>query len=146
LEQFIRNTRARAREGRPRVLKSSGRGITKGRARKPPRLPPPLVRRRACPRTGKAQLRQAPIETLGHQLKGDVRLTYELAVFVYALDVALASLTSQRRVTWARNGQSALTALTTQNPDFRSSPESGLRSDIATCPKSAKRRRWRLQT
>ena len=78
------------------------------------------------------------IETLGHQLKGDVRLTYELTVFVYALDVPLASLTSQRRVTRARNGQSALTALTAQNTDFRSSPESGLRSDIATCPKSAK--------
>src|SRR6202035_1008260 len=34
------------------------------------------------------------IETLGKQLKGDVRLTYEPGGFVYALDVPLASLTS----------------------------------------------------
>src|SRR5665213_2480287 len=34
------------------------------------------------------------IETLGRQLKGDVRLTYEPGGFVYALDVPLASLTS----------------------------------------------------
>src|SRR6266404_5846558 len=34
------------------------------------------------------------IETLGRQLKGDVRLTYEPAGFVYAFDVPLASLTS----------------------------------------------------
>ena len=34
------------------------------------------------------------IETLGKQLKGDVRLTYETSGFVYALDVPLASLTS----------------------------------------------------
>jgi two-component sensor histidine kinase len=34
------------------------------------------------------------IETLGRQLKGDVRLTYEPSGFVYALDVPLASLTS----------------------------------------------------
>ena len=34
------------------------------------------------------------IETLGRQLKGDVRLSYEPAGFVYALDVPLASLTS----------------------------------------------------
>jgi two-component sensor histidine kinase len=34
------------------------------------------------------------IETLGKQLKGDVRLTYEPSGFVYALDVPLASLTS----------------------------------------------------
>jgi two-component sensor histidine kinase len=33
------------------------------------------------------------IETLGKQLKGDVRLTYEPAGFVYAFDVPLASLT-----------------------------------------------------
>src|SRR3984893_11120655 len=33
------------------------------------------------------------IETLGRQLKGDVRLTYEPAGFVYAFDVPLASLT-----------------------------------------------------
>ena len=32
------------------------------------------------------------IETLGRQLKGDVRLTYEPGGFVYALDVPLASL------------------------------------------------------
>jgi two-component sensor histidine kinase len=36
-----------------------------------------------------------PIETLGRQLKGEVRLTYEPAGFVlYAFDVPLASLTS----------------------------------------------------
>ncbi len=35
------------------------------------------------------------IETLGRQLKGDVRLTYEPAGFVYAFDVPLASLTSK---------------------------------------------------
>jgi two-component sensor histidine kinase len=34
------------------------------------------------------------IETLGKQLKGEVRLTYEPGGFVYALDVPLASLTS----------------------------------------------------
>src|ERR1700722_379746 len=34
------------------------------------------------------------IETLGKQLRGDVRLTYEPGGFVYALDVPLASLTS----------------------------------------------------
>src|SRR6202047_2729662 len=34
------------------------------------------------------------IETLGKQLRGDVRLTYEPDGFVYALDVPLASLTS----------------------------------------------------
>jgi len=34
------------------------------------------------------------IETLGRQLKGEVRLTYEPAGFVYALDVPLASLAS----------------------------------------------------
>src|SRR5881275_426325 len=34
------------------------------------------------------------VETLGKQLKGDVRLTYETSGFVYALDVPLASLTS----------------------------------------------------
>jgi two-component sensor histidine kinase len=34
------------------------------------------------------------IETLGRQLKGDVKLTYEPSGFVYALDVPLASLTS----------------------------------------------------
>jgi two-component sensor histidine kinase len=34
------------------------------------------------------------IETLGKQLKGDVRLTYEPNGFVYALDVPLASLAS----------------------------------------------------
>ncbi len=34
------------------------------------------------------------IETLGKQLKGDVRLTYEPSGFVYALDVPLTSLTS----------------------------------------------------
>jgi two-component sensor histidine kinase len=34
------------------------------------------------------------IETLGRQLKGDVRLTYEPAGFVYVLDVPLASLAS----------------------------------------------------
>jgi two-component sensor histidine kinase len=34
------------------------------------------------------------IETLGKQLKGEVRLTYEPSGFVYALDVPLASLTS----------------------------------------------------
>ncbi len=34
------------------------------------------------------------IETLGRQLKGDVRLTYEPSGFVYALDVPLASLVS----------------------------------------------------
>jgi hypothetical protein len=33
------------------------------------------------------------IETLGKQLKGDVKLTYEPTGFVYALDVPLASLT-----------------------------------------------------
>jgi hypothetical protein len=37
------------------------------------------------------------IETLGRQLNGDVRLTYEPAGFVYALDVPLASLTSASR-------------------------------------------------
>jgi two-component sensor histidine kinase len=34
------------------------------------------------------------IETLGMQLKGEVRLTYEPSGFVYALDVPLSSLTS----------------------------------------------------
>ncbi len=34
------------------------------------------------------------IETLGKQLKGDVRLTYESTGFVYAFDVPIASLTS----------------------------------------------------
>jgi two-component sensor histidine kinase len=34
------------------------------------------------------------IETLGKQLKGDVRLSYEPGGFVYAFDVSLASLTS----------------------------------------------------
>jgi two-component sensor histidine kinase len=34
------------------------------------------------------------IETLGRQLKGDVKLTYEPSGFVYALDVPLASLAS----------------------------------------------------
>ena len=34
------------------------------------------------------------IETLGRQLKGDVRLTYEPTGFVYAFDVPLASLMS----------------------------------------------------
>ena len=34
------------------------------------------------------------IETLGNQLKGDVRLTYEPTGFVYAFDVPIASLTS----------------------------------------------------
>jgi two-component sensor histidine kinase len=34
------------------------------------------------------------IETLGQQLKGDVKLTYEPTGFVYALDVPLAPLTS----------------------------------------------------
>jgi two-component sensor histidine kinase len=33
------------------------------------------------------------IETLGKQLKGDVRLIYEPTGFVYTLDVPLASLT-----------------------------------------------------
>ena len=33
------------------------------------------------------------IETLGKQLKGDVRLTYESTGFVYAFDVPMASLT-----------------------------------------------------
>ena len=35
------------------------------------------------------------IETLGKQLKGDVRLTYEPSGFVYAFDVPLASLASK---------------------------------------------------
>jgi two-component sensor histidine kinase len=34
------------------------------------------------------------IETLGKQLKGDVRLTYEPTGFVYAFDVPMTSLTS----------------------------------------------------
>ena len=34
------------------------------------------------------------IETLGKQLKGDVRLTYEPGGFVYALDMPLASVAS----------------------------------------------------
>jgi len=34
------------------------------------------------------------IETLGRQLKGDVRLTYEPSGLVYEFDVPLASLTS----------------------------------------------------
>jgi two-component sensor histidine kinase len=34
------------------------------------------------------------IETLGQQLRGEVRLTYEPSGLVYALDVPLASLTS----------------------------------------------------
>jgi two-component sensor histidine kinase len=34
------------------------------------------------------------IETLGHQLKGEVKLAYEPGGFVYALDVPLASVTS----------------------------------------------------
>jgi two-component sensor histidine kinase len=34
------------------------------------------------------------IETLGQQLRGKVRLTYEPSGLVYALDVPLASLTS----------------------------------------------------
>ena len=34
------------------------------------------------------------IETLGKQLKGEVRLTYEPSGFVYTFDVPLASLTS----------------------------------------------------
>jgi len=34
------------------------------------------------------------IETLGRQLKGDVKLTYEPSGFVYALDIPLVSLTS----------------------------------------------------
>jgi two-component sensor histidine kinase len=33
------------------------------------------------------------IETLGQQLKGDVKLTYEPTGFIYLLDVPLASLT-----------------------------------------------------
>jgi two-component sensor histidine kinase len=37
------------------------------------------------------------IETLGRQLKGDVKLTYETAGFIYALDVPLISLTSAAR-------------------------------------------------
>jgi len=128
LEQFPRNTRARAREGRPRVLKSSGCGITKGRA----------ASRSGCwsekngPPVRAPNFGTRPIETLGHQLKGDVRLTYELTGFVYALDVPLAS---QRRVTGHGTG------ISPDSPDyctdFRSSPESELRSDVATCPKSA---------
>ena len=38
------------------------------------------------------------IETLGKQLKGEVRLSYETGGFVYALDVPLASLTSDRHL------------------------------------------------
>jgi two-component sensor histidine kinase len=34
------------------------------------------------------------IETLGQQLKGEVRITYEPSGLVYALDVPLASLTT----------------------------------------------------
>jgi two-component sensor histidine kinase len=34
------------------------------------------------------------IETLGQQLKGDVKLTYKPTGFVYALDIPLASLTT----------------------------------------------------
>ena len=37
------------------------------------------------------------VETLGRQLKGDVRLTYEPSGFVYAFDVPLGSLTSIAR-------------------------------------------------
>ena len=33
------------------------------------------------------------VETLGRQLRGDVRLTYESSGFVYAFDVPMASLT-----------------------------------------------------
>jgi two-component sensor histidine kinase len=38
------------------------------------------------------------IETLGKQLKGEVRLTYERGGFIYAFDVPLASLTSTTTV------------------------------------------------
>jgi two-component sensor histidine kinase len=38
------------------------------------------------------------IETLGRQLKGDVRLTYEPSGFVYEFDVPLASLTMGARI------------------------------------------------
>ncbi len=34
------------------------------------------------------------IETLGRQLKGEVKLSYEAGGFAYSLDVPLASLTS----------------------------------------------------
>ncbi len=34
------------------------------------------------------------VETLGKQLRGDVRLTYESTGFLYAFDVPIASLTS----------------------------------------------------
>jgi two-component sensor histidine kinase len=34
------------------------------------------------------------VETLGKQLKGDVKFTYEPTGFVYALDIPLASLTT----------------------------------------------------
>src|SRR6202140_185469 len=43
---------------------------------------------------GKRSFGTRLIETLGKQLKGDVRLTYEPGGLVYALDVPLASLTS----------------------------------------------------
>src|SRR5258708_6498591 len=42
-----------------------------------------------------------------------------------------------------RSGSKA--ALTTPKSDFRYNPESGLKSDIAPCPKSARRRREHLQ-
>jgi len=42
----------------------------------------------------KAQLRLATVETLGKQLKGDVKLTYEPTGFVYEFHVLLASLTT----------------------------------------------------
>ena len=46
-------------------------------------------------RSRNAQLWDARlIETLGKQLKGDVRLTYEPGGFVYALDMPLASVAS----------------------------------------------------
>jgi hypothetical protein len=93
------------------VSKSSGRWITKGRATSrsgctstwPEKKDPPLQV------LAKRNFGTRLIETLGHQRRGDVRLTYELTVFLYAVDVPLASLTSQRRVTRARIGQSTLT-------------------------------------
>ena len=42
------------------------------------------------------------IETLGRQLRGDVRLTYEPTGFVYAFDVPMASLTSAARGIYTR--------------------------------------------
>jgi hypothetical protein len=44
--------------------------------------------------SGKTQFRDALIESLGQQLKGDAKFTYKPTGIVYALEAPLASLTS----------------------------------------------------